>query len=156
MTDLRTILAVLTLILVAACGRAPSSDVDISAARITEPITGRTVSLGGFEVKAIGEDMRLLSVSSEAASRIELHTMLNEDGVLKMRRLPDGLTVAAGETATLGSGGPHLMVFGLRDDLVAGDEITLQITYEQAGQTRTRSVGSVIQSLGAETGQTNH
>lgn len=152
MTDLRITLSALALTLIAACGGSPSSDVDISAARITEPITGRTVSLGGFEVTANGNDARLIAVSSKAAKRIELHTMLNEDGVLKMRRLKDGLTVSAGDTLTLGSGGPHLMVFGLDKELVAGDTVVLDVTYEQDAATKTVSVQSIIQTLGDETG----
>lgn len=146
----RMIWSLFVLSLVAACSASEPASIDIEAARITEPIAGRTVSIGGFEITATGEDAKLISVSSEAARRIELHTMLTEDGVVKMRRLPDGITIPAGETVTLGSGGPHLMVFGLGDDLVAGDTMTLTITYEQGAQTQTRSVSSLIQTLGDE------
>lgn len=141
----------LVLTLVAACGGSEPASVDIDAARITEPITGRTVSLGGFQIAANGEDAQLISVTSQAAKRIELHTMLNEDGVMKMRRLKGGLTISAGETLTLGSGGPHLMVFGLGDGLVPGDVVELEVTYAQGGDTETVSVQSVIQTLGQET-----
>ena len=156
MRSLLTLLAVLALALLTACGATEPADVEITSARITEPIAGRTVSLGGFQLVAKGEDVKLVEVTSEAANRIELHTMLNEDGVMKMRRLPDGLIVPAGQSLTLGSGGPHLMVFGLKSELVAGDTVTLNISYKQGEQIRTKSVSSIIQTLGDETGTANN
>ena len=150
MTATRKIISGLALILIAACGAPVSEDVEIRNAHITEPISGRTVSLGGFEIAAFKEDAVLIEVASSAADRIALHTMLNEDGVMKMRPLPDGLTIQAGQSITLGGGGPHLMVFDLRDDLVAGDKINLDVTYKQKDQIQTVTVETVIQSLGDE------
>jgi copper(I)-binding protein len=63
--------------------------------------------------------------------------MTQTDGVMKMRRLEDGINVPAGDTVTLGRGGAHLMVFGVDDSLQIGDSVTLDVTYEQGGERQT-------------------
>ncbi len=76
---------------------------------------------------------RLIGVRSDAAREVEVHTTINEGGVMKMIRL-DTLTVASGETATLEPGGRHLMFMGLRKPFAPGDTITVTLIFEQAGR----------------------
>jgi len=55
------------------------------------------------------------------------------DGVMRMRKLEDGLTVPAGETVTLAPGGEHIMLIGLDAQLEAGESFDIRLEFENAG-----------------------
>ena len=74
----------------------------------------------------------LVGVDSPVAKRVELHTHMMEDGVMKMRKL-DGIEVNPGEPAVLAPGGLHIMLIGLHAPLVEGESFPLTLTFEQAG-----------------------
>lgn len=149
----RLIIVLLPILLLglAACGNAPTPDVAIKNGHVQAPLGGRDVTLGGFEIEAIGADIKIISAQSQSTAKIELHTMTNADGVMQMRRLEDGITVPAGETLVLGRGGPHLMMFGLDGALGAGDTVGLTIAYEQSGKAQPPiTVSAKIMPLGED------
>ena len=76
---------------------------------------------------------RLLSASSPAAERVEVHASAEEDGVMRMEPLPDGLEIPSGGGIALQRGGTHLMFLGLTDSWEDGDLIPVTLTFEQAG-----------------------
>jgi periplasmic copper chaperone A len=79
-------------------------------------------------------DDRLISVTTDAAARAELHTTSEDaNGVMSMGAMEDGLPLAAGEAAELTRGGDHVMLMGLTRPLADGDVIALTLTFEQAG-----------------------
>jgi len=63
---------------------------------------------------------------------------------MQMRKA-DGITIAAGGMATLQPGGNHLMMIGLKRDLVPGEVIDLTLGF-QNGQTTT--VRAVVKKVG--------
>ncbi|MBN2470223.1 MAG: copper chaperone PCu(A)C [Anaerolineae bacterium] len=73
---------------------------------------------------------RLISASTDAAGVVEIHTVEMENDIMRMRPLPDGLEIPAGETVTLQPGGYHIMLMDLQHDLTAGESITLLLTFE--------------------------
>ena len=88
---------------------------------------------------------RLLSVSTPAAKKAELHTMSMEGMVMKMRPLAD-LDIPAGQPVTLKPGGQHVMLLGLDAPLREGQSCPLTLTFEKAG---TRTVTVAIEKPGA-------
>lgn len=75
---------------------------------------------------------RLLSVSSEAAERVELHGSQVQGGVRRMRTLGDGLALPAGARVALAPSGTHLMFIALRQPLVAGQTVRATLHFEHA------------------------
>lgn len=75
----------------------------------------------------------LQGASSDAAERVELHTHVEEDGVMKMTRIEDGIAVAAGQTHDLNRGGDHIMMLGLTEPLADGDMLTLTLDFGDCG-----------------------
>lgn len=75
---------------------------------------------------------RLVSASTPAAEKAELHTHLNENGVMKMREVP-AIPVAPGEQVKLAPGGLHIMLLGLRQPLEKGARIPMTLRFEKAG-----------------------
>ena len=138
----RTIIAAAALsVSIAACGAEPTTPaeviatVEISDLYVKAPAAGRDVTGGGMKITATDGDFRLLSATSEAADRVELHTMSMEDDVMRMRQV-EGYDIAAGETFVLEPGGPHLMLFGFDTSLEAGDTAEMLFTFETEGGER--------------------
>lgn len=90
---------------------------------------------GGFmTIENTGTEAdRLISVTSDVAAKSEIHEMSMDGQVMKMRALPDGLEIPAGETVTLSPGGFHLMFMGLKGKFVEGQTVNVMLTFEKAG-----------------------
>ena len=76
---------------------------------------------------------RLVSGSSEIAGKVEIHEMKVENGIMKMRPLPDGLEIPAGESVKLAPGGLHVMFMKLTGPLKQGEMVKATLTFEKAG-----------------------
>ena len=103
----------------------------ISSATIRPPLPGRDIAAGYMSVtNHTKTDDKLLSATSPISGRIELHTHLNENGVMKMRQV-DGIEIKAGETVELKPGGLHLMMFDV--NLPADQQdVSVTLNYEKA------------------------
>ncbi|WP_120633381.1 copper chaperone PCu(A)C [Ruegeria sp. EL01] len=80
-------------------------------------------------------DDRLISVSSDVAARVELHThKIDENGVAKMVRVEEGFVIPAGETHMLQRGGDHVMFMGLSAPFEQDATVPVTLIFEQAGE----------------------
>ena len=84
------------------------------------------------------EERTLVSASSDAADKVELHNHTMVDGMMKMRQV-ENIKIAAHKSAVLQPGGLHIMLFGLKNQLVEGEEISLTLTFAN-GATQSLSV----------------
>jgi periplasmic copper chaperone A len=97
---------------------------------------------------------RLLSVSSPAAGIAEIHEMRMAGDVMRMRELPDGLPLPAGQTVELKPGGYHVMLMDLKRSLKAGDTVAVSLVFEAPDRSREIRVMAVpVRALG-DTGAT--
>ncbi|MDB5643067.1 MAG: hypothetical protein JWN07_2384, partial [Hyphomicrobiales bacterium] len=95
---------------------------------------GASVGAGYLRVTNTGSTTeRLLGGATDVAARIETHDMKMEDGVMKMRALPQGVEIAPGATVELKPGGMHLMIMGLKQGLKAGEPVPASLQFEKAG-----------------------
>ena len=86
-----------------------------------------------FTIKNAGKaDDTLIGAESTVAAKAELHESLMEGGVMKMRPLGD-VTVPAGGSVAFKPGGKHVMLFGLKAPLTAGQSFTLVLKFKDAG-----------------------
>jgi copper(I)-binding protein len=76
---------------------------------------------------------RLAGGSSEVAGKVEVHEMSMNGGVMTMRQLENGLTIAPGKTVTLAPGGIHLMLLDLNVPLKQGQSVPITLVFEKAG-----------------------
>lgn len=100
--------------------------------RATPP--GAKIAGGFMTLKNDGVADRLVSAETPLAGRVQIHQMSMEGEVMKMRQLPDGLDLPAGESIELKPGGYHLMMMGLTQPLVQGDSVPLTLNFEKAGK----------------------
>ena len=75
---------------------------------------------------------KLVSISTPAARKAELHNHIMEGGLMKMR--PVGVfEITPGVPSVLQPGGLHIMLMGLSQPLVEGNAFPLTLNFERAG-----------------------
>jgi copper(I)-binding protein len=83
-------------------------------------------------------DDRLVSVTSPDADSVEIHQMSMDGGVMRMRKLTDGLPIEAKSVVMLKPGGYHLMFIGPKRPIVEGGTVTATLRFEKAGSREAR------------------
>lgn len=107
-------------------------EVDNLWARATAP--GQANGAGYMEITNHGTSPdSLVSVSSNVAERVEVHTVRKESGVAEMRKL-ENVEVPAGGKVKLESGGHHVMFIKLHAPFTEGTEIPATLKFEKAGE----------------------
>ena len=114
-----------------------ASDVQIRATAPGMTATGGYVTIHNHSDEAD----RLVGVAADFAAKAEIHTMMHENGVMKMWALPDGIEIPAGGMVELAPGGLHLMLMGLTGTLQAGQMLEVELTF--ASGTRMRLAAHV-------------
>lgn len=89
---------------------------------------------------------KLVSVSTPAAREADLHTMSMENGIMKMRALPGGIDLPAGQAVTLKPGGMHIMLSALTGPLKQGDRVPLTLNFARSG---TAQISVPVEKVGA-------
>ena len=82
-----------------------------------------------------GQPGALVSVNSDRADRVELHTIVREGGVAKMREVTE-IPVPANGSVTLKPGGYHIMLIGLTEPFEAGESVPMTLNFA-SGQSTT-------------------
>ena len=89
---------------------------------------------------------RLTGASSNVADKLQIHEMKVENGVMQMREIAGGLPIPANGSVMLKPGSYHVMLIGLKKPLAAGDNFSLTLTFEKAGNI---SVTVPVHTMGA-------
>jgi copper(I)-binding protein len=92
----------------------------------------------------------LVSAQSPFAEKTQLHETTNDGGVMKMRAVEGGVSVAPGATVAFKPGGYHIMLMGLKQKLDDGQRIPLMLTFAKAGSVQVEVL--VDKTGGAEQG----
>ena len=88
---------------------------------------------GYFKIKNIGQkDIELLEVVSESVNNIEMHTIIMEEGVSKMRPIKGGVIVKAGESLEFKPMGYHLMFFDINEKLIEGELMNAHFRFKNS------------------------
>ena len=77
-------------------------------------------------------DELLESVVTDVADKAEIHSMMFDEGVMRMEPIA-GLPIPAGQTAELQQGAFHLMLLGLHHPLQKGDKINIALHFQKSG-----------------------
>ena len=91
---------------------------------------GRMPNSGAYgEIRSTSID-RLIKAKSSAASVVELHEHINDQGVMRMREVKAGFAINPTATMVMKPGGYHIMLIGLKAVLEAGTTIDLSLEFE--------------------------
>ncbi|MCX7150769.1 MAG: copper chaperone PCu(A)C [Rhodocyclales bacterium] len=113
----------------------------IAQVTVKDPWVRATVpamkATGAFMQITSAQDARLVEVKSPVAGIVEIHEMAMDKDVMKMRALPDGLALPAGKAVELKSGGYHVMLMDLKQQMKEGDIVPVTLVIE--GKDKKRS-----------------
>ena len=94
---------------------------------------GQPTGGGYMSFANAGPADKLVAISADVSTSVELHSMTMEGDVMRMRQV-DAIELAAGKTVELKPGGYHVMFVGLKAPLKAGDKFPVKLKFEKAGE----------------------
>jgi copper(I)-binding protein len=74
-------------------------------------------------------DVKVLKADNPLSRVTELHTHINDGGVMKMRPVP-GIEIKAKGEAVLKPGGLHVMLIDLKAPMKEGDSVPITLTFD--------------------------
>ena len=116
-----------------ACGT-PLPPLTVQNVRVRENIPPKKIAAAYMVIQNSGPQNALVAAQADVADVVELHVMVHEGDIMRMRKI-DRIPIPANGTTTLQPGGNHLMLIGLQRDLKSGEEVTITLTFSD-GQTQ--------------------
>ena len=108
---------------------------------------GAQTAIGYMTIKNSGTTTdRLIGGSIDVAETFELHSMVMENGIAKMRELKE-VEIKPGQTIEFKPGGSHAMFVNLKHPLSKGEHIKGTLIFEHAG---TVQVEYSVEGIGAQ------
>ena len=108
-------------------------DLVVEHARTRATAGGQKVAAGYLDLRNGGKEAdRVIGAFTPAAERIELHVVIMEREVMKMREVKS-FDVPAGGKIELRPGGPHLMIMGIKRAFKKDERIPVTLRFEKAG-----------------------
>lgn len=111
---------------------------------------------GGADLSIISkQSATLVGASSPVCKMVQLHTMTNENGMMRMREVK-AIKIPAGKRVNLRESGYHLMLVGLKAPLKEGETVPLILSFKVGKQGVAKvETTAEVKSLTA-TGPTSH
>jgi periplasmic copper chaperone A len=104
-------------------------------------------STGAFMQLESRQATRLVAVTTPVAERAELHQMSMQGDMMKMQEV-SAIELAAGKKVELASGGYHIMLMGLKQQMKEGDKVPLTLTFAAPkGKKTTQVVEALVKPL---------
>lgn len=116
------------------------AQIEITDSWVRETPPGTTITAMYMNVENKGdEDDVLTSVSSQISKSAEIHqTSVDDKGVAKMEMV-ESVSVPAGASVQLKPGGMHIMLIDLEEPLKSGDEVEVELVFEEAGKIKVQA-----------------
>ncbi len=94
-----------------------------------------TVGAGYLKLDNKGAADKLVSASSDVSKSVELHSHVDDKGVMRMRKV-DTIEVPASGVTELKPGGFHVMFIGLKQPLKDDTLFPVTLKFEKAGEVK--------------------
>lgn len=134
-------------------GETASGGVVINQPYAKATMPGAKVAAAYMQVRNTGKaPVTLTAASTPVCEKVELHTMSMDGGIMRMREVTGGVTIPPGGTVKFVSGGLHLMLMGLKQQLTPGSTIPMTLTFTGAPA---QTIQFPVQAMG-DGGHHNH
>jgi hypothetical protein len=128
----------------------------LAEVKIEEPWVRATVArqkaTGAFMRITTPQDVRLVSAQSPVAGKVEIHEMVLENDIMKMRQVA-AVDLPAGKSVELKPGAHHVMLLDLKQPLSQGETVPLTLVVEGAdGKRETVELAAPVRPLHSMSG----
>lgn len=124
---------ILAALALAGCSGDQGPPLSASGVEIIAPLPGRTASVAYMTLTNHGDRAVVVhDVSSPAFREVQMHETVVEADIARMSALPS-LTIEAGSSVTFEPGGKHLMLLDPRRGLTPGQDVVLELRYDDGG-----------------------
>lgn len=124
------IAALLALASVAGCASSSDAPYTITDTWVKSADSGMTAAFG-LLTNTTDDPVTIVSATSPVASKVELHeVVMGDGGAMVMQPKPGGFEIGPHETLTLEPGGFHIMLMGVKQPIVAGDDVEITLTMD--------------------------
>jgi copper(I)-binding protein len=133
-------------------GAASAENFVAASIEITNPwirATPRGAGVAGAYMTVVNkgtEPERLIGGSIPGVSRFEVHRMVMDGNVAKMRPVEGGIEIKPGESVALTPSTLHVMLIGLKQPFQQGQHVTGTLMFQKAGKV---DVEFIVESMGA-------
>ncbi len=131
-----------------------AANVSVTNAWVRATMPGQPVGGAYMQIQS-DTDARLLSASSSAVPRVEVHEMKMDGDVMRMREVKS-VDLPKGKTISLEPGGYHIMLMGLKKPIAAGEVIPLTLVVESDGKKQTVEVKAEARAMDGGAMQHHH
>ena len=93
------------------------------------------MKMGGAFMKIHNDEAKqdfLVGGSSPVADRVEVHTHVNDNGVMRMREVKGGIPLPKKAVTELKPGSYHVMFMGLKQPLKEGETVPVTLKFKKA------------------------
>lgn len=109
---------------------AQANELTLLQGEIRVPMPGRNVTAGYLSLQNQSEQAQeLMAAASPAFARIELHTHIEQNGMLRMVEV-ESIELEPGATLQMAPGGLHLMLFEPQRTLSIGETVPLTLLFK--------------------------
>ena len=111
-----------------------AGEMEVSQAWSRATVRGASAAAGYLTIDNQGGATDVLKgAASDRAERIEIHQSREENGVMTMRAVPNGVEIKADKQLVLKPGGYHLMIIGLKTAFLPGEIVHVTLHFDKAG-----------------------
>lgn len=132
-----------------------NAGVTVNEAWVRGTVPGQQAT-GAFMRLTSDTNAKLVEAKSGIAKSVEIHEMVMEDDVMKMRQIPN-LDLPKDKVVELKPGGYHIMFIDLHEQVKENNEVALELVVEnQDGSVENIVVKAPVKSLTAKADSSTH
>ena len=110
-----------------------SGHIEVEKARVRATPPGAKHGAAFMVLRNRGPDAKLVAVRSDVSESVELHTHREENGRMRMRRIPQIAIPGRGQVE-LRPGGLHVMFIDLKAPLRPGDTVRMTLVFDDESE----------------------
>jgi periplasmic copper chaperone A len=110
-----------------------SNDILVEGAFARPALKDQRNSILYMQIVNHGSNAALVGASTDAAKFVELHTHVNDNGVMRMRKI-DKIDLPEGQKVMLKPGGMHVMFIGLNRDLNLDSSVDVTLEFSDGSK----------------------
>ncbi len=110
-----------------------ATDINVEDPFVRAAIQQQRNSAAFMKLTNQGKDAAIVYAKSPVAEVVELHTHINDQGVMRMRKV-ERIDLPAKQVVTLKPGGLHVMLLGLNRDLEVGQTVEVTLGFSDSSE----------------------